>query len=217
MTMEMLGFTLRMAEGERDLHEAAALRALAYGHHLPAMAVALAQPDAIDRQRGTVVLLARDKATGQAIGTARIVANRAQPLQIEHSFPLQARFDGTTCAEVTRLAVRPGAEPRVKLMLMKACWRHALDAGIDWLVIGARCEALIRMYRRLGFVHLLPDGETVPLAHAGHLPHRVLALDIPGAEAAWRRGAHPLYPLMVQTEHPDLQLGAAVAVEPLAA
>lgn len=209
-----LGFTVRIAEGERDLRDAAALRAEAYGHHLPSMAVAMAAPDALDRRAGVVVLIARDDATGRAVGTARI--QRRDPrdgddvaLQIERSIDLAPDIAGCMRAEITRLAVRPGADPRVRLLLMKACWKHALEAGIRWLVIGARCAALIRIYRGLGFADLLAPGEMVPLAHAGGLPHRVLALDIPAAEPAWRASGHPLLGFMVGTAHAELQLGAA--------
>ncbi|MFT3859394.1 MAG: hypothetical protein QM742_18450 [Aquabacterium sp.] len=59
-------------------------------------------------------------------------------------------------AEVTRLSVRAGADPLVKLALMKAVYLHCMAAGVRWLVIGARSEALARGYRHLGFDALLP-------------------------------------------------------------
>ena len=206
MSSSLLSFTLRIASSTRDLRDAAALRAEAYGHHLPAMATTLAEPDLLDHQPGTVVLVCRDKASGAVVGTARIQRNHPQPLLIERSLALPEPIASATRAEITRLAVRPGADPLLRPMLVKACWLYAVAGQIRWLVIGARSEALIRIYRGLGFADLLAEGERVPLAHAGGLPHRVLGFDILAAERTWHASGHALYPLMAQTWHPDLQL-----------
>ena len=56
----------------------------------------------------------------------------------------------------------------------------------------------------------------MPLAHAGHLPHQVLAFDVAGAERRWHGMQHPLYGFMVETWHPDLQLLATPAPAPAA-
>jgi hypothetical protein len=93
-------------------------------------------------------------------------------------------------------------------MLVKACYLYAVAAQIRWLVIGARSPALIRIYHGLGFADLLAPGERVPLAHAGGLPHQVLAFDVVSAERTWHGLRHNLYPFMVETWHPDLQLMA---------
>jgi len=215
MSVSELGFSVRLAGGEADLRDGATLRALAYGHHVPAMRDALALPDALDRQRGVVVLLCRDKATGEAIGTARIQRNHPLPLQIEHSVALPPAIAERPRAEITRLAIRPGADPLVRPMLVKACYLYAVASQIRTLVIGARSPALIRLYRGLGFADVLVGDAMVPLAHAGGLPHRVLAFDVVTAERTWHAAGHGLYGFMVETWHPDLQLLAAP--EPLAA
>jgi hypothetical protein len=74
------------------------------------------------------------------------------------------------------------------------------------MVIGARNEALIRNYRRLGFRDVLGPDDRVPLAHAGGLPHRILAFDVTAAERTWAEARHPLYAFMVETFHEDIQL-----------
>lgn len=206
MTMANLDFTVRLVRGEAELREVCAVRAHSYGHHVPDLEAALRLPDAIDRWPGTVVLVARDKASGQAIGTARIQRNHPQPLAIESSLALPPEVSRHTRAEITRLAIVPGADPLVRPMLVKACYLYAVAAQIRWLVIGARSPALIRIYRGLGFADLLPDGQRVPLAHAGGLPHQVLAFDVVAAERTWHGLRHNLYPFMVETWHPDLQL-----------
>lgn len=204
MATESLTFTVRIARAERELREACAVRARAYGHHLPALAAALAEPDAQDRDPGTVVLVCRDKAGGHVIGTARIQRNHPAPLAIEASIRLPEAIARHTRAEITRLAVLPGADALARPILLKACWLYAVAAQIRWLVIGARSAALVRMYRGLGFEPLV-DG-AVPLAHAGGLPHHLLAFDVGAAERTWHAARHGQYGFMVETWHPDLQL-----------
>ncbi|MEK8049054.1 hypothetical protein AACH10_02265 [Ideonella sp. DXS22W] len=213
MTTARMDFTVRLVRGERELHEVCAVRAHSYGHHVPELQAALQTPDATDRLPGTVVLVARDKASGRAIGTARIQRNHPRPLALEASVVLPEPVARQTRAEITRLAIVPGADPLVRPMLVKACYLYAVAAQIRWLVIGARSDSLIRIYRRLGFADLLPGAERVPLAHAGGLPHAVLAFDVVAAERTWHALQHNLYPFMVETWHPDLQL---VADQPVA-
>jgi len=208
MSTALLPFSVSIARDLRSLREACALRALAYGHHLqdrPAMAAALAVPDATDLGPGCVVMICRDKDSGELIGTARIQRNHPQPLPIESCVMLPENQADAARAEITRLAIRPGAHALVRPMLVKACWMYAVAAQIRTLVIGARSAALVRIYKGLGFVDLL-EGRSVPLAHAGGLPHQVLGFDIVAAERHWHAARHSLYDFMVGTWHPDLQL-----------
>lgn len=213
MSTAELGFSTTVARDIGTLRQACAVRALAYGHHLgdaPGLARALAEPDATDRAAGTWVLVCRDKASGQVVGTARLQRNHPHALPIETCIELPAGMAGSTRAEITRLAILPGADPLVRPMLVKACWMLAIAAQVRHLVIGARSAALVRIYRGLGFTDLLADAEgrsqTVPLLHAGGLPHHVLAFDVVAAERRWHAAQHALYGFMVQTWHPDLDL-----------
>ena len=206
MSTSELSFTVRIARDAAELREACTLRAQAYGHHLPGLAQALAEPDAIDRSRGTVVLVCRDKASGALVGTARLQRNAGAPLPIEASLPWPAALANLPRAEITRLAILAGADPLLRPMLVKACYLAAVASQTRLLVIGARSPGLVRIYRGLGFTDLLGGGRQVPLAHAGGLPHSVLSFDVVAAERCWREGRHPLYGFMVETWHPDLQL-----------
>lgn len=212
MSTASLGFTVTIARDLHTLRQACAVRAVAYGHHLgehPEMAQALAEPDATDLAPGTAVLVCRCKTSGQLIGTARIQRNHPQPLPIEASVLLPEPLAGQARAEITRLAIRPGADPLLRPMLVKACWMYAVAAQIRTLVIGARSAALVRMYKGLGFTDLLADANgprQVPLAHAGGLLHHVLVFDVVSAERQWHAAQHAQYGFMVQTWHPDLQL-----------
>ncbi|MBX3607306.1 MAG: hypothetical protein KF788_18645 [Piscinibacter sp.] len=215
-----LSFTLRVARSAADLADACRVRSAAYGRHLPAMAQPLGRPDALDAQPGTAVLLCRDKASGAAVGTLRIQRNQHGPLLLEQRLILPRHLAERPRAEITRLAVLPGADAQVRLALMKASYLYGLASQVRHLVIGARSEPLIRIYRRLGFEDVLGPDVRVPLAHAGGLPHRILALDIVAAERTWLAAGHGLYPFMVDTWHPDLQLfdetppiGAALPLE----
>lgn len=212
MSTSSLGFTVTIARDMHALRQACAVRALAYGHHLgdrPGMAQALAEPDSIDLAPGTAVLICRDKESGLVIGTARIQRNHPRPLPIEDCIVLPAELAGHARAEITRLAIRPGADTLVRPMIVKACWMYAAAQQIRTLVIGARSAALVRIYKGLGFTDLLADEagtRQVPLAHAGGLPHNVLAFDVVAAERHWFAAQHALYAFMVETWHPDLQL-----------
>ena len=214
MATTWMSFTTAVACNRQALCEASEVRAAAYGHHVPEMGAQLAQPDAIDLQPGTTVLLCRDKTSGQAVGTARIQLNHPLPLQIEHSLQVPEALADQTRAEITRLAIRPGADPLMRPLLVKACYLFAVASQVRWLVIGARSPALIRIYQGLGFADLLGQGRQVALAHAGGLPHSVLAFNVVTAERTWHAAKHGLYGFMVETFHPDLQLLAPPAFNP---
>ncbi len=206
MTTAVLDFTVGLAEKRVDLADIAALRAEAYGHHLPGLTSTMAAPDPADTAPGASVLICRDKASGRAIGTARIQRNHPAPLAIEASISLPERYASLPRAEITRLAIAPGASPLVRPMLVKACWLAAVASQVRLLVIGARSPALLRLYRGLGFEPLAGIDGPVPLAHAGNLPHHVLCFDVVTAERRWHAAGHSLYGFMVETWHPDLQL-----------
>ncbi len=206
MASSTLGFTLQLAHSPDDLQEACAVRAHAYGHHVPEMGGRFAEPDALDHAEGTAVFLCRDKASGRGTGTLRIQLSAFAPLLLESSLILPSWLAGQPRAEITRLSVLAGADPLTKLCLMKASYLYCLASQQRWMVIGARNEALIRNYRRLGFKDVLGADDRVPLAHAGNLPHRILAFDVVCAERAWAATKHPLYTFMVDTFHRDLQL-----------
>lgn len=201
-----LGFALQPAASYDDLLDACAVRAQAYGHHLPEMGVRLTEPDPLDQAPGTTVFLCRDKASGRATGTMRIQTSHAGALMMEQSVTLPDWLAATPRAEITRLAVSVGADPLTKLCLMKASYLFCMAQHVQWMVIGARNEALIRNYRRLGFIDALRHGEQVPLAHTGGLLHSILAFDVQAAERAWAAKRHPLYGFMVQTVHEDVRV-----------
>jgi hypothetical protein len=199
-------FEVCIASTEAELTQACIVLRVAYGHHLGDEAVTgFSSAEALDRAPGTVVLLCRDKLTGEAVGTARInVGHEAHALLIERHVILPRQIASRLRAEVTRLAVLPGAHGLVKLCLMKAVYHYCLANGIDWLVIAARNNALGRAYRGLGFKDFLAPGQMMPLAYAGNLPHYIFTMDVPGAEPAWRQSGHRLLGFMMDLSLQDL-------------
>ena len=182
------------------------MRAVSYGHHIPQLQATLSEPDLLDADENTIVVLCVDKKTGGAVGTARFQTNAGGPLLIEHSLTLPSDMRDDTRAEITRLSAVAGADPLVKLCLMKASYLFCLATQVRWMVIGARNEALMRQYRRLGFSNVFEDGTVMPLLHAGRLDHHILRFNVTTAESRWRERNHPLYEFMIETAHPDLQL-----------
>lgn len=208
MACASLSFTLRVARSTPELEAACAARSLSYGHHLPAMKASLASPDLVDLAPGTAVLVCTDKRHGLTVGTARVQVSTRGPLLIEQAIDLPEAMTGHARAEITRLSAVPGADPLVKLALWKAAYLYCQASQVRWMVIGARSEALVRQYRRLGFDDLHADGRSVPLAYAGGMPHHVLVFDSMTAERAWHTAKNGLYGFMIDTLHPDIDLFA---------
>lgn len=207
MPTTTLSFSVRIARTLEDLQAACQVRSASYGHHMPQLRSAFVQPDALDLSAATAVFLCTDKQTGQPVGTSRVQVNSHGPLLIENSVRVPESMRDDARAEITRLAVAPGsADPLIKLALMKAGYLYCMANQVRWMVIGARSPALVRQYRRLGFDNLHEGGHPVPLAHAGHIEHWVLAFDVRAAERHWHSDHHPLYAFMVDTVHPDIRL-----------
>ena len=205
----LLPFTVRIVSTEAELAAVQALRATAYGRHLPHLKAAFGQADPLDRQPGTAIFCAEDKLTGELVGSARIQTNRRAPLQIERSVALPDAYRGRLLAEITRLTVRPGYTGPVRLALVKASHLYCIAMQIGAVLAGSR-QALLRSYRMLGFSPVFEDGRQVPLVHAGGLPHHVLVRDMVTAEADTRARNAADHAFVFRTFHPDIDLFAAV-------
>lgn len=212
MPSESLSFTLRPVETQEDLLLACKVRAAAYGYKVPSYLESMALPDAVDASPWTTVFLCEDKTTGEAVGTMRIQATtRGQTkLEIEKYVipPPELELHGR--AEISRLASILGADPFVRLGLWKAAYLYCMAIQARWLMIGVRKPALIRAYEKMGAKDIFDDRHTVPLGHAGNLPHRILALDIGSCDQNWREGNHPMLHFMVGTVHPDITVVPSV-------
>jgi GNAT superfamily N-acetyltransferase len=206
-TTERLPFTIRRATDSEALHKAVRVRHAAYARHVPEFARTLAQPEACDFDEDCVVLLAESRLDGTPLGTLRIQTNHYQPLPIEASVTLPAGLQGRVLAEVTRLGVGEGRIGSVvKLALMKALFEYCEEAGVEWMIATGRAP-IDRQYEQLLFQDVFGPGELVPLRHVGNIPHRVMAFEVPTAEARWRAAGHPLIKFFRETSHPDIDIG----------
>jgi len=208
-SLQRLPFTVRIARSADELDQAVHIRHAAYARHVPALAELLSTPEPGDRDAGAVVLLAESRLDGTPLGTMRIQTNRHGALAIEQSVALPAWLRHRRLAEATRLGVCASRVGRVvKTLLFKAFYQYCRRTRVDWMVIGAR-SPLDRQYEALLFQDVYPGRGFVPLAHAGNIPHRVLAFEMATADARWRHAGHPLYGLFCRTQHPDLDVRVA--------
>lgn len=208
MANESLSFTLRPIDTYEDLVRACSVRAQAYGQKEPAYRESMTRPDAVDASPWTTVFICEDKVTSQAVGTMRIqTTTRGQgQLEIEKYVVAPPEMELYGRGEITRLAAPIGADPFVRLALWKAGYLFCLASQVRWLMMGVRKPSLIRAYEKMGAIDIYDDRHRVPLAYAGNLPHRILALDIGACDQNWRQENHPLLHFMVGTVHPDISV-----------
>jgi hypothetical protein len=112
-------------------------------------------------------------------------------------------------AEATRLGVTEAREGRVvKTFLFKAYYLYCVHAEVDWMVITAR-KPIDRQYDALLFHDVFGKNEYIPMCHVGNIPHRVMSFNVRQAEPNWRAVSHPLYNLVFEVNHPDIDFGQA--------
>ena len=206
----ILPFTVGLVSTEAQLQRVQALRALAYGHHLPGLAASFARPDPLDLDEDITLFYAEDKHSGKMVGSARIQSNRRGPLQIERSLELPRERRGQLLSEVTRLSVLPGYDHPVRMALVKACQIFCIAMQIGGILAGSR-RSLLRQYLNLGFKDLYGDERMMPLAHGGGLEHRILFRDTVTSEAEFRANNQPNYEFLFRTFHPDIRIFESIA------
>lgn len=209
MKEESLPFTVRLVRNDEDLSKAVQIRHSAYARHLPEFAETLKEPESADAEDGVVVLLAQSKLDGSPLGTMRIQTNQFKPLCLERSIDLPDWMKKKQLAEATRLGVTEEKGGRlVTTVLFKAFYLYCQHIGTEWMVIAGRTP-MDRQYSRLLFTDVFPGTNPVPLAHAGHLPHRIMSSEVLTAEDRWAAARHPLFNFAFRTHHPDIQITGA--------
>ncbi len=173
-----------------DMAQVRRLRAAAYGRHIgddPVWADDGHDADAL-------VMLCQETNTGRFTGTIRLHLGR---LPVDADVPLEAWPESMLTqgrAECSRLAVVSGAA-LARIALWRWAYWHCLPR-VRWLVMGARSSGLARMYHSLGARPVLPG--PARLQHGAGLEHYLLALDVAGAHAAWRKSDHWLLTYMME-------------------
>lgn len=207
--VEILPFTVRIAEDMTDIRKAVKIRHAAYSRHVPALAEKLTEPEQFDFEDGMFVLIAESKLDGAPLGSMRIQTNQHRPLLLEESVELPLQFVGKSLAEATRLGVTQDRMGRmVKIIMFKAMFMWCFEHGVDWMVIAAR-SPLDRQYEALMFEDVFPGLGFQAMRHAGNIPHRVFSHEIESGQARWAEAGHPLYDLFFNTRHPDIDIGKA--------
>lgn len=203
---ERLPFTVRLVSNEHDLRKAVEIRHAAYSRHLPTVAQTLREPEALDRDRASAVLLAESKLDGSPIGTIRLQTNRDHPIALEQAVQLPDWLRGKAMAHVSRLGVAQGVAGRlVKTVLIKASFQYCEAHGIDWAIVAARTP-LDRQYAALMFEDIFPGAGFVPLPHMNHVPHRLMSFEITSGKRRWTQARHPLLAFFCNTYHPDIDV-----------
>ena len=206
MKEEALPFTIRVVSNIRDLEKAVRIRHAAYMRHVPGFAQELTLPEKSDSEQGVVVLLAESKFDGSPVGTMRIQTNDYKPLSLEQSVALPEAYRTRRLAEATRLGVTQERVGRmVTTALFKAFFLYCRQNRIDHMVITAR-SPVDRQYDRLLFTDVYPELGYIPFKHVGGMPHRVMALDVNGAEKLWSQARHPLLNFILHTFHEDINV-----------
>jgi len=150
VTVALAPFTCRVCETPADRDAAMAIRFEVFVDEQGVPAEL--EPDEFDAN--ALHLLATDAATGEAVGTARIVDK------------------GSGVAKIGRVAVRQNARGRgVGQTLMACALDHAVRAGQTLAVLDAQVPVL-PFYERLGFV---ADG---PVFDDAGIPHRRMSLKL---------------------------------------
>lgn len=203
--LEPLPFRVRLVESTQDLLAAVEIRSSAYERHVPAVGIALREPEPDDHREDILLLLAERKLDGQPIGSMRLQPNFNRPLRVEGEVSLPDRFRGRRLVEGMRLGVQNGLSGRlVMLALVKASYELCHASDIDFVVVAGR-RSVSAIYRSMYFDDIL-EGRTIPLSYADNLPHSVFAMPIMDADRRWQTGGHALYDFMARTEHPDIDV-----------
>lgn len=209
--VNVLPFVVRLVRTEAQLQKVCELRAASYGHHLPEFGETLLKPDSHDTEQGTVIFVAEDKITGEAVGTIRIHLNTHHPLPLEAAVKLPSHIDGHFLVEVNRLSVRPGYnQMSVRLALFKALYLYCYANQVQYMLVTAR-RPLDRIYKSLGFSPIHGVDQWIPIPYTGNIEHTVLVFDVLMADRNWYNESHRLYPFMRQAYHPDIQVFSAVS------
>ena len=207
MAIQTLPFTVEVVTQRSALLDACEVRAAGYGHHMPQVRGRYRAPEPIDTQPGTTVLVAYDKASGEAVGTARIqTTTHGGTTPVESCIELPENMQEDARAEITKLAALPSADSLVKLAIWKASYLYCLANQVRWLFMCARSRGLVRQYRRLGAKPFFSDERMLPLSYAADIPHQVLLFDVVDVQRSASADNHALFNFVFTTLHPDLHL-----------
>jgi hypothetical protein len=209
-----LPFRIRVATSDADLAELVSVRSNAYARHNAPGAANLLVAEKQDTDQDAILLLARSKLDGAALGSVRVQTRLVKPLMVENAMTLPLDVSASAPIELMRGSVQNGAPGRmVSAALAKASFKLCLACGFTHIIVTCR-EPVNLMYRAYQFDELLA-GELIDLPYSPGKKHKVLCLPVAEASERWRKRNPSLLNFMLETDHPDLDVDYGLVRERL--
>lgn len=183
----------------------------AYRKHRPVVAEEMRTPEEGDLDPNSVVLYAKDKQSGEIVGSVRIESNFGGRHALADHLHLPEQIDGKPVAYITRLAVAHGPTGRLaKLGLFKAIYQYCLGLQIDYLTAAAPVP-LDRQYASLGFSPIYPNARLFPGFTDPSILYVPMKFDVKSSYSNWKKQNHPLFQFMMEDYCPDIKVFTSVS------
>jgi len=203
--MGSLPFVVRLASSERDLLDVVSLRSQTYSRHNAPAARLVRTPEDQDLRGDGVILVARSKLDGTAVGSVRVQTRVHRPLMVESAMQLPSEVVAGKPIELMRGSITNGAAGRmVSATFAKATFLLCHRFSFSHVIVTCR-EPVDLMYRAYHFDELL-GGALIDLPYSPGARHKVLCLPMDKATERWRLHNPPLFDFMMNLEHPDIQV-----------
>jgi len=196
---------VRLASSERDLLDVVSLRSQTYSRHNAPAARLVRSPEDQDLRGDGVILVARSKLDGTAVGSVRVQTRVRRPLMVEGAMQLPDEVLAGEPIELMRGSITNGAAGRmVSATFAKATFLLCHQFSFSHVIVTCR-EPVDLMYRAYHFDELL-EGALIDLPYSPGARHKVLCLPMDKALDRWRVYNPALFDFMMNVEHPDIQV-----------
>lgn len=200
-----LPFVVRLASSERDLLDVVSLRSKTYSRHNAPAARLVRSLEEEDLRGDGLILVARSKIDGTAIGSVRVQTRVQRPLMVESAMQLPHDVASANPIELMRGSITNGLPGRtVSASFAKATFLLCRKFAFSHVIVTCR-EPVDLMYRAYRFDELL-GGALIELPYSPGARHKVLCLPMNEATERWRSQNPPLFELMLNIEDPDIQV-----------
>ena len=202
--IERLPFQIRAVRTKEQLHHVVSLRKAAYLNQTSNLMNLVSDREDADYSENTVILIAIDKATSEALGTVRIQGSHDGSLKIADEFRLPSYLDGNSLAHVSRFAIARGSSGiAVRSALAKATVQVCNAFQWRWVVASA-IPPLDRLYLKFGY-ELLLDGQLVYPSWAGGTASKLLAYPVFAGERINSAKDKAIQRYLYSDVHPDIR------------
>lgn len=195
------GYRFRVCETADDVSRALDVRRRVYveelGNTFPI-------PDPYDHR--SLLLLAEDARTGEAIGTMRLTPRAAGHLEVEEHFELPEQYCASDTVEITRFTILPeyrGTNVMAGILKLMVTCLQRMDAR--WLVAGAT-QARIHTY---AWLTMMNTGTTSHYEGLNGEEVTLMACNFPVA-ARTMPESHPLREFLLEMDSPEIEISSRV-------